>query len=104
MQTIHITKSAVRNHEELFPNLESKLQKTDPEFIELFDNWAFDEVIRQSQLDTRTRVMMILVSTIEAARSDILSYRSIKWSQRRDSHSRGTICPAVYEAAAICFP
>jgi 4-carboxymuconolactone decarboxylase len=64
MKAIHITKSAVRNHEELFPNLESKLQKTDPEFIELFDNWAFDEVIRQSQLDTKTRLMMILASTI----------------------------------------
>ena len=64
MKTIHITENAVRNHEELFPNLESKLQKTDPEFIELFDNWAFDEVIRQSQLDTKTRVMMILASTI----------------------------------------
>jgi len=44
MKTTHITKSAVTNHKELFPNLESKLQKTDPEFIELFDNWAFDEV------------------------------------------------------------
>ena len=64
MKTIHITENAVKNHEELFPNLESKLQKTDPEFIELFDNWAFDEVIRQSQLDSKTRVMMILASTI----------------------------------------
>ena len=44
MKTIHLTKNAVKNHEELFPNHESKLQKTDPEFIELFDNWAFDEV------------------------------------------------------------
>ena len=64
MKTIHITENAVRNHEELFPNHESTLQKTDPEFIELFDNWAFDEVIRQSQLDTKTRVMIILASTI----------------------------------------
>jgi 4-carboxymuconolactone decarboxylase len=64
MKTIHITEIAARNHEELFPHLESKLQKTDPEFIALFDNWAFDEVIRQSQLDTKTRVMMILASTI----------------------------------------
>ena len=64
MKTIHITENAVRNHEELFPNLESQLQKTDPEFIALFDNWAFDEVIRQSQLDTKTRVMMILASTV----------------------------------------
>jgi 4-carboxymuconolactone decarboxylase len=64
MQQIHLTENAIRNHEELFPNLESKLQKTEPEFIELFDNWAFDEVIRQSQLDTKTRVMLILASTI----------------------------------------
>jgi 4-carboxymuconolactone decarboxylase len=64
MKQIHITKNAVKHHEVLFPNHESKLQKTDPEFITLFDNWAFDEVIRQSQLDTKTRVMMILASTI----------------------------------------
>jgi len=64
MKTIHITENAVRNHEELFPNLESKLQKSDPEFIELFDNWAFDEVIRHSKMDTKTRVMLILASTI----------------------------------------
>jgi len=64
MRKLHLTKNAVKNHEELFPNHESKLQKTDPEFIALFDNWAFDEVIRQSQLDTKTRVMMILASTI----------------------------------------
>ena len=64
MKPIQITANALKNHEELFPNLESKLQRTDPEFIELFDNWAFDEVIRQSKLDTKTRVMLILASTI----------------------------------------
>jgi 4-carboxymuconolactone decarboxylase len=66
MKELHLTENAVKNHEELFPNLESKLQKTDPEFLELFNNWAFDEVIRQSQLDTKTRVMMILAPTIAA--------------------------------------
>ena len=64
MKTIHITRNAIRNHEELFPNHESKLQKSDPEFIELFDNWAFDEVTRQSKMDTKTRVRLILASTI----------------------------------------
>ncbi len=64
MKTIRLTENAVKNHAELFPNHESKLQKTDPEFIALFDNWAFDEVIRQSQLDAKTRVMIILASTI----------------------------------------
>jgi len=64
MKTINLTEAAIWNHEELFPNHQSTLQKTDPEFIELFDNWAFDEVIRHSRLDTKTRVMMILASTI----------------------------------------
>jgi 4-carboxymuconolactone decarboxylase len=64
MKTINLTEAAIRNHEELFPNHQSTLQKTDTEFIALFDNWAFDEVIRHSRLDTKTRVMMILDSTI----------------------------------------
>ena len=64
MKKTTLTPNAVKNHEELFPNYESKLQKTDPEFIALFDNWAFDEVIQQSKLETKTRLMMILASTI----------------------------------------
>ena len=56
----------MKHHRELFPKHEPKLQETDPEFIELFDNWAFDEVIGQSKLDTKTRVMLILASTIAA--------------------------------------
>ena len=66
MNKITLTRRAVENHEELFPGHESKLRETDPELIGLFDcdNWAFDEVIRQSKLETKTRVMMILASTI----------------------------------------
>ena len=42
-----ITKNAQNYHERMFPGHESKLLKTDPEFIELFDNFAFDEVVNQ---------------------------------------------------------
>jgi 4-carboxymuconolactone decarboxylase len=59
-----LTKTAINNHEELWPGYQSKAGQTDPELIELFDNWAFDEVITHSKLDTRTRVMMILASNI----------------------------------------
>ncbi len=59
-----LTEAAIRNHEELFPGSRSKLQETDPELIETFDNFAFDEVIRQSNLEVKTRVMVILASTI----------------------------------------
>ncbi|MCX6120159.1 MAG: carboxymuconolactone decarboxylase family protein [Ignavibacteriales bacterium] len=61
---MNLTEAAIRNHEELFPIHKSTLSVTDPELIEVFDNFAFDEVLRYGNLDTRTRVMMILASTI----------------------------------------
>jgi 4-carboxymuconolactone decarboxylase len=59
-----ISETAHKNHEELWPDYKSKAMQTDPELIELFDNFAFDEVISYGNLDTKTRVMMILGSTI----------------------------------------
>ncbi|MEH2451007.1 carboxymuconolactone decarboxylase family protein [Nostoc sp.] len=40
------------------------MKETDPELIEVFDNFAFEEVIALSKLDTKTRVMLILASMI----------------------------------------
>lgn len=60
----NLTGAAIRNHEELFSDHRSTLRQTDPELIEVFDNFAFDEVISHGGLDTKTRVMMILASTI----------------------------------------
>ena len=61
---LKITETARRNHEALFPKHKSTLRETDPELIEIFDNFAFDEVLAQNQLDTKTRVMMILAALI----------------------------------------
>jgi 4-carboxymuconolactone decarboxylase len=57
---------AQQNHEEWFPNHKSVLKQSDPELIEIFDNFAFDEVIRSSKLDVKTRVMMTLAAAIGA--------------------------------------
>jgi len=59
-----ISETARKNHEELFPNHLSTLKVTDPELIEVFDNFAFDEVLSHGNLDTRTRLMVILASLI----------------------------------------
>lgn len=61
---MNISETALKNHEELFPNRKSKLMETDPELIEVFDNFAFDEVLGYGNLDTRTRLMVILASMI----------------------------------------
>jgi alkylhydroperoxidase/carboxymuconolactone decarboxylase family protein YurZ len=46
------------------PDRASTLKVTDPELIEVFDNFAFDEVLRHSGLDTRTRLMVQLAALI----------------------------------------
>ena len=61
---MRISETATKNHEELFPKRESTLAVTDPELIEVFDNFAFDEVLGYGNLDTRTRLMVILASMI----------------------------------------
>ena len=59
-----VSEEARRNHEALFPNHQSTLMATDPELIEVFDNFAFDEVLRESALDLRTRLMVQLAALI----------------------------------------
>ncbi len=59
-----ISETAMKNHEELFPKRKSKLMETDPELIEVFENFAFDEVLGYGNLDTGTRLMVILASMI----------------------------------------
>lgn len=59
-----ISEIASKNHEELFPNYKSTLKVTDPELIEIFDSFAFDEVLQVGNLDTRTRLMVSLASMI----------------------------------------
>ena len=55
---------AQKNHDELFPDHVSTLAVTDPELIETFDNFAFDEVLSHGDLDARTRLMVQLASMI----------------------------------------
>ena len=59
-----IGEKAQQNHDELFPGHVSSLKDSDPELIEYFDNFAFDEVLRHGNLDTRTRLMVQLASMI----------------------------------------
>jgi 4-carboxymuconolactone decarboxylase len=59
-----ISETARKNHERLFPGHVSTLAVTDPELIEVFDNFAFDEVLSQGDLDPRIRLMTQLAALI----------------------------------------
>ncbi|RBL90927.1 (R)-mandelonitrile lyase [Chitinophaga flava] len=61
---VKLTETAIHNHKMLFPHDVSKLKETDPELIEVFNNFAYDEVVSYGGLDTRTRMVAIVASTI----------------------------------------
>lgn len=57
--------AATAAHERLFPGHVSTLAVTDPELIEHFDNFAFDEALQHTQeLPERTRLMTQLAAMI----------------------------------------
>lgn len=59
-----ISEFSKKYHEKMFPGYKSKFLETDPEFIERFDNFAFDEVINQNDLDGKTRFIAILATLL----------------------------------------
>lgn len=66
-----ISEFAKQHHEKMFPDGISKFSETDPEFIERFENFAFDEVINQDDLDDKTRFMAILAALLGCQGSDM---------------------------------
>ena len=61
---MELTENSKREYERMFKNCKSGLSETDPEFIEIFDNFAFDEVVNQNDLDDKTRFIAILATLI----------------------------------------
>lgn len=61
-----ITENAQQFHEKMFPGYKSDFLRTDPEFIEIFDNFAFDEVIEATKdvLEDKTAFMTTLAVLI----------------------------------------
>lgn len=59
-----LSAKAIMNHEQLWPEYISKAKENDPDLIEVFDNFAFDEVISHDTMDVKTRTLLIMASTI----------------------------------------
>jgi len=87
---------ARRNHTQLFPDHVSTLAMTDPELIEIFDNFAFDEVLRDSHLDVRTRLMVQLAAMI--ACQAVREYRVMVGAALTDGVTPVEIKEIVYQA------
>lgn len=67
------TPFATEYRQKMFAESPSDLEKTDPEFITAFENFALDEVVNQDDLEDRTRFMAILASLLGCQAIDAFS-------------------------------
>jgi len=88
--------NARSNHDALFPGYVSTLAVTDPELIETFDNFAFDEVLRHGSLDVRTRLMTQLAAMI--ACQALREYRVMAGAALTDGVTPVALKEIVYQA------
>ena len=70
-----ISEIARKNHDLLFPNHAAAAAVTDPELVEFFDNFAFDEVLRHGSLPIRTRLIVQLAAIMGC--HAVLEYRAM---------------------------
>lgn len=59
-----ISEFAKQYHAKMFGGEKSSLAETDPEFVERFNNFAFDEVVNSDDLDGKTRFLAILATLL----------------------------------------
>lgn len=93
-----ITAASRKYHERMFPGYRSKFLETDPESIERFDNFAFDEVVNSDDLDDRTRMMAILATLIGCQGID--EYRAMLPAALNFSVTPVEVKEIVYQAVA----
>jgi 4-carboxymuconolactone decarboxylase len=95
-----ISEQAQKNHEKLFPGHQSTLAVTDPELIEVFDNFAFDEVLSYGNLDDRTRLLVILASLI--ANQSLAEFKVMAGGALNIGVTPVEVKEVVYQAVPYC--
>jgi len=93
---LQLSSAAVRNHELLWPDYISKAKDTDPDLIQVFDNFAFDEVISHDSMDLKARVLMIMAATI--ASQALTEYRMFVLAALNAGIAAVEIKEVVYQA------
>ena len=95
-----LTKTAQSTTTKLFGDIaKSELARTDPEFVELYANFAFDEVFAQSgRLDIQTRLKLILGALI--ATQGHAEFRAMLAAALKNGVSPVEVKEIIYQATA----
>ncbi len=93
-----LTQAAQDFHEGMFPGYTSDFLRTDPEFIERFDNFAFDEVVNTVNLDETTRYLGWLSTLLGCQGID--EFRAMVPAALRNGLTPVQLKEVVYQATA----
>ena len=97
---MEITQRAEAYRKQLFGGAPSELRATDPEFLERFENFAFDEVVNQDDLDAHTRFLAILAALIGCQGLD--AFRTAVPAALRSGVTSVEVKEIVYQAVDYC--
>lgn len=81
----------------MFGGYESALAYTDPEFVQIFENFAFGDVPKQTKIDDKTRLTAILASLIGAQGAD--AFRTMLPGALEVGVEPETVKEVVYQSA-----
>lgn len=62
----NMTHEAEKNHKELWTDYVSRAKVTDPDMVTVFDNFAFDEILKHSKMPVKERTLLLMASAIGA--------------------------------------
>ncbi len=95
-----ITKFALEYHEKMFPGYESVLATTDPELIEFFDNFAFDEVINEEGKGVPDKERFIAILSVLIGCQGVEEFRAMVPAAMNFDVTPIEIKEIVYQAIA----
>jgi 4-carboxymuconolactone decarboxylase len=95
-----VTEKARAYHDKMAPGFVSDLERTDPEFLEIYKNFAFDEVPNSDDLDDRTRFIAVLSSLIGCQAVD--QFRAMIPAAMNFGVTPVEIKEIVYQAVDYC--
>lgn len=99
-EAMSISETAHKNHEKLFPERQSTWKVTDPELLEIFENFAFDEVMEHGKLDEKTRMLVILASLI--AQQTLSEYKTMLEAALNVGVKPIEVKELVYQSVPYC--
>ena len=101
MKSAHLslTMNAKQHLTEWWPGFESTYQQTNPDLVEIFGNFAFDDVLQQGTMDVKTRMMITAASSI--AIGALSEYRLLIQAALNEGVTSVEIQEIVYQAIQI---